>query len=184
MAVQPLSPATDRRFGGPLPRQLPNRTRAHLCAINLWHGHHAMSVLHAVLASVSGRYSPHTGRLLTRYSPVRHYASVKQASPRTVRLECVMHAASVYPEPGSNSLNMVYIPDIVRYTSELIPLLFSVQSILKFQKNFQSLGMLSHTLCCCCSIFKELAAASGQLDYSITFSSSCQPPFLSFFRFL
>ncbi len=27
MAVQPLSPATDRRLGGPLPRQLANRTR-------------------------------------------------------------------------------------------------------------------------------------------------------------
>ena len=138
MAVQPLSPATDRRFGGPLPRQLPNRTRAHLCAINLWHGHHAVSVLHAVLASVSGRYSPHTGRLLTRYSPVRHYASVKQASPRTVRLECVMHAASVYPEPGSNSLNMVYIPDIVRYTSELIPLSFLFRASLNFKRIFRA----------------------------------------------
>ena len=27
---QPLSPATDRRLGGPLPHQLANRTRAHL----------------------------------------------------------------------------------------------------------------------------------------------------------
>ena len=35
VAVQPLSPATDRRLGGPLPHQLSNRTRAHLCAINL-----------------------------------------------------------------------------------------------------------------------------------------------------
>ena len=43
--------------------------------------------------------------------------------------------------------------------------------------------MLSHTLCCCCSIFKELAAASGQLDYFITFSPTCQPLFLSFFDF-
>ena len=32
MAVQPLSPATDRRLGGPLPRQLANRTRVHLSA--------------------------------------------------------------------------------------------------------------------------------------------------------
>ena len=30
MAVHPLRPATDHRLGGPLPRQLPNRTRAHL----------------------------------------------------------------------------------------------------------------------------------------------------------
>ncbi|EDM98343.1 hypothetical protein BACCAP_03829 [Pseudoflavonifractor capillosus ATCC 29799] len=36
MAGQPLSPATDRRLGGPLPRQLANQTRGHLRAINLW----------------------------------------------------------------------------------------------------------------------------------------------------
>ena len=33
MAVQPLSPATDRRLGEPLPHQLANQTRAHLSAI-------------------------------------------------------------------------------------------------------------------------------------------------------
>ena len=32
MAVQPLSPATDRRLGGPLPHQPANRTRGHLKA--------------------------------------------------------------------------------------------------------------------------------------------------------
>ena len=33
MAVQPLSPATDRRLGEPLPHQPANQTRAHLSAI-------------------------------------------------------------------------------------------------------------------------------------------------------
>ncbi len=33
VAGQPLSPATDRRLGGPLPRQLSNQTRGHLSAI-------------------------------------------------------------------------------------------------------------------------------------------------------
>ena len=33
MAVQPLSPATDRRLGEPLPHQLSNRTQAHPPAI-------------------------------------------------------------------------------------------------------------------------------------------------------
>ena len=32
VAVQPLSPATDRRLGEPLPLQLANRTRVHLSA--------------------------------------------------------------------------------------------------------------------------------------------------------
>ena len=35
VAGQPLSPATDRRLGGPLPHQLANQTRGHLSAINL-----------------------------------------------------------------------------------------------------------------------------------------------------
>ena len=72
VAVQPLSPATDRRLGGPLPHQLPNQTRAHLCAVNLWQQIHADPLHHAVLTAVSGRYPAHRGRLLTRYSPVRH----------------------------------------------------------------------------------------------------------------
>ena len=65
-------------------------------------------MFHAVLAAVSGCYPPRIGRLLTRYSPVRH--SVISLPPRRtskkcfVRLECVKHAASVHPEPGSNSL--------------------------------------------------------------------------------
>ena len=100
MADQPLSSATDRRLGEPLPHQLSNGTRAHPCAINLWYTQHASGIRYAVLTSVSRRYPPHKGRLLTRYSPVRHCSAPKGF---TVRLECVMHAASVHPEPGSNS---------------------------------------------------------------------------------
>ena len=106
MAVQPLSPATHRRLGEPLPHQLSNGTRAHPCAINLWYIDHAIIVRYAVLTSVSRRYPPRKGRLLTRYSPVRHCSAPKGF---TVRLECVMHAASVHPEPGSNSrTNCIY----------------------------------------------------------------------------
>ena len=42
------------------------------------------------------------GRLPTCYSPVRHSSTPKGLS---VRLACVKHAASVRPEPGSNSPN-------------------------------------------------------------------------------
>ena len=72
VAVQPLSPATDRRLGGPLPRQLSNQTRAHLCTTHLWYTGHATRVRHPVLAVVSNCYPGCKGRLLTRYSPVRH----------------------------------------------------------------------------------------------------------------
>ena len=40
-------------------------------------------------------------RSLTCSSPVRHSAALRRG--RRVRLACVRHAASVYPEPGSNS---------------------------------------------------------------------------------
>jgi hypothetical protein len=41
--------------------------------------------------------------LVTCYSPVRHSVTAVQAPLLLVRLACVKHAASVRPEPGSNS---------------------------------------------------------------------------------
>ena len=73
MADHPLRSATDRRLGGPLPRQPANQTRGHLEAINLWHKDHATPMRHAVLAVVSNCCPPLQGRFLTRYSPVRHF---------------------------------------------------------------------------------------------------------------
>ena len=57
-----------------------------------------------VLAVVSNRYPRDLGRLPTCYSPVRH-GFLKKASflDSSVRLACIRHAASVHPEPGSNS---------------------------------------------------------------------------------
>ena len=110
----------DRRLGEPLPHQLSNPTRAHPCAINLWQQKHASSLHYAVLAFVSKRCPPHKGRLLTRYSPVRHWSDPKVV---TVRLECVMHAASVHPEPGSNSqTNCISSAVAVRSMFELFSL--------------------------------------------------------------
>src|SRR5207248_3160987 len=40
------------------------------------------------------------------YSPVRHSLAPKS---KGVRLACVRHAASVYPEPGSNSPSVLYL---------------------------------------------------------------------------
>ena len=107
VAGRPLRPAADRGLGGPLPRQLTNQTRAHPVPPEFFTQSHAAPRAYAVLAAVSGCYPPVRGRLPTRYSPVRH--SVTEASPRRdplpcfVRLACVKHAASVHPEPGSNS---------------------------------------------------------------------------------
>src|SRR5580704_8916654 len=56
---------------------------------------------YAVLASVSRCYSTLEGRLVTCYSPGRHFTH--GLLHFLVRLACVRHAASVDSEPGSNS---------------------------------------------------------------------------------
>ena len=107
MAGHPLWSATDRRLGRPLPHQLANQTRVHIIPPEFFTPDHAVLCAYAVLAVVSNCYPPVQGRLPTRYSPVRH--SVTEQSLRRdqvkcfVRLACVKHAASVHPEPGSNS---------------------------------------------------------------------------------
>src|SRR3979490_2640322 len=55
---------------------------------------------YAVLDPVSQAYPTVQGRLPTCYSPVRRSCTPKGL---TARLACVKHAASVRPEPGSNS---------------------------------------------------------------------------------
>ena len=61
---------------------------------------------HAVLSAISRRYSSLKDRSPMCSSPVRHSLPVAR---KRVRLACVRHAASVYPEPGSNSPSNVSI---------------------------------------------------------------------------
>ena len=113
MAVHPLRPATDRRLGGPLPRQLANQTRDHLSA------HKALVSRGCpldTLCGISSRFqllSPTERQvshaLLTR-SPLSSTSIGRSLNPSIlVRLACVRHAASVRPEPGSNSQKIVSI---------------------------------------------------------------------------
>ena len=104
MAGHPLRPATRRRLGGPLPRQLADRPRdppsAQPCGCFL---HSGMS------PNDRTRYYPAVGpaipRRWTGFSRVTHPSATELEScpPSPVRLTCVRHAASVRPEPGSNS---------------------------------------------------------------------------------
>ena len=73
MADHPLRSATDRRLGGPLPRQLTNQTQVHPVPINLWPVNHVAVRYHKVLITVSSGYPFVQGRLPTRYSPVRRF---------------------------------------------------------------------------------------------------------------
>ena len=68
---------------------------------------------YTVLAKLSPGYPILEGRLPTCYSPVRLW---RIAPPD--RLACIRHAASVHPEPGSNSqkvhlVQFCYLVDIV-----------------------------------------------------------------------
>ncbi len=56
---------------------------------------------YSALTKVSLGYSDQGGRFPTCYSPVRRSVSIAEY---LARLACIRHAASVYPEPGSNSL--------------------------------------------------------------------------------
>ena len=103
MADLPLRTARDRRLGKPLPYQLANSTQTHLYpAFTFNNCDHAAPLHYAVLAALSHCYPPDKGRLSTRYSPVRQ-SPVKASFYLLLRLACVKPAASVRPEPGSNS---------------------------------------------------------------------------------
>ena len=57
---------------------------------------------HRVLFQLSPDYPRLRGRLPMCYSPVCH-------GSKPIRLACLRHAASVHPEPGSNSLLKFYL---------------------------------------------------------------------------
>ena len=60
--------------------------------------------IYAGLARVSPGCPPDRGRLHTCYSPVRRSPAESASTPSAApRLACVKPAASVHPEPGSNS---------------------------------------------------------------------------------
>ena len=102
MTVHPLRPATRRRLGRPLPHQQADRPRAHPQPLQTLSTTPPTMWSYPVLDPVSQAYPGVEGRSPTCYSPVRH-SSTSASTGLSVRLACVKHAASVHPEPGSNS---------------------------------------------------------------------------------
>ena len=103
MADHPLRSATHRRLGRPLPHQPANAPQAHLQATDC--SVFPDSVMRPIRVSgisirfrmLSQSYRQVTYVLLTR-PPLTLPRRAKSA-----RLACIRHAASVRPEPGSNS---------------------------------------------------------------------------------
>ena len=111
-----------RRLGEPLPHQLANAPQVHLHAglLSPFPKRRCLLFAHPVSASVSRSSPAHAGRFPTCYSPVRHsYPKI------SVRLACIRHAASVHPEPGSNSPFDLY-SDALRLVFMIV---FQVQRI-------------------------------------------------------
>ena len=98
------TPGRHHSLGGPLPRQLANTTTARPTAPELWCGADAGPARRWGLPAVSRGYTRPWGWLPSPYSPFRHWPDPKTGP---VRLACLIHAANVHSEPGSNPSKMV-----------------------------------------------------------------------------
>ena len=102
--------------------------------------------------------------LLTRPPLSFLNASRRINSKSSVRLECVMHAASVHPEPGSNSRNHFYYNLTLSGESTICFRVFLLASI-TLLSIYNSLTRMYFALCfalyfsSCCSIFNDRFAA-------------------------
>ena len=101
MAVHPLRSATHHRLGGLLSHQLANAPQAHPMALHSELLNFFISGISQTFAWVSQTLGQMTYVLLTR-SPLEVQVPLD-------RLACIRHAASVHPEPGSNSQNLFYL---------------------------------------------------------------------------
>ena len=116
MADRPLRPATRQSLGEPLPHQLADRPRAHPEAqkhfLNRSCDQKRISGINPSFPGLS-RSSGQVAHVLLTRSPLRH--GLGYPYPCVARLACIRHAASVRPEPGSNS--PTYIHSVLRRQS-------------------------------------------------------------------
>ena len=123
MAGHPLRSATDRRLGRLLPHQLANQTRVHLIPPECFHTAPCGAVRLCGFTSRFQLLSPCmrqvTHALLTR-PPLSHKIINPEGNQIEcfVRLACVKHAASVHPEPGSNSHVIMLLSQKVTFLCE------------------------------------------------------------------
>ena len=131
--------------------------------------------------------------LLTRPPLTCPAASRRIKQNKFVRLECVRHAASVHPEPGSNSLMFVCqalsrLPSCIRAIFLLFTC-FWVSFIL--QKNFGvSIHLILSIKCCCLLLFNfQWALPPRRLSFDPLSLTACilyhiAPPLsIPFFNF-
>ena len=175
MAVYPLRPATHHRLDEPLPHQLANAPQVHPCS-RLDGRFNILSMRSVYLSGFSYRFQQlsraHgqvTYVLLTR-SPLSLFGS--KLPKDFVRLACIRHAASVHPEPGSNS------PFDLALTHDLRLNFIFVIVIPRI--------LFSQIIDVSCSVFKDRnfyfvrPCFSSALVYNTTHIPVCQQLFLFF----
>ena len=170
-----------RGLGEPLPHQLANAPRVHPSATPE-SAFHSYAMRHKLLCGISTCFqvlSPLMGRLPTCYSPVRHSSFQLSASTReerSVRLACIRHAASVRPEPGSNSHNKVRT--IFRLLSSICLLAYCllVKNVCCLELNQDALHLVRLFFV----QFSKVYVTSQQLLYLNKLSFECQELFEKF----
>ena len=149
MADHPLRPANHRCLGRPLPYQLANGTQAHPGTVAFKKRPPFLFPAYPVLAHLSVCYSRCRGRLLTRYSPVRHSTRFPK---KTFAFD--LHVLSTPPAfvlSQDQTLQFEYpvYPKIVSY--------FFVRA--RFFRITKTCSLKSKTsrarLLCCYSVFKD-----------------------------
>ena len=105
----------------------------------------------------------------------------------SVRLECVMHAASVHPEPGSNSRMFVYYVCLhTKYlrirVSLILAFSFTLFRVVFFKTSFDEIRtcFFALYLSLVVQFSMTLPSTCGQLDYYITTKILCQYLFSNF----
>ena len=109
MTAHPLRPVTHRSLGRPLPHQQANKTQAHP---QVPEGFKPLYMHRKVHMRYCTQFPELIPRLRVDYLRVTHPSATLLSQPKStvgVRLACVKRAASVRPEPGSNSPLYLFI---------------------------------------------------------------------------
>ena len=159
MAVQPLSPATHRRLGGPLPRQLANGPQAHPPALpqELSQSGMRRTVSCGIITCFHVLFP--TGGQITHVLLTRPPLPATRGWP-FVRLACLRRAASVRSEPGSNSPSWSPAPKCR-------------QLFIRFCLSFKTNSAYSF-LFCLCSVLELTGASLLLFLFPLSLRLSCK----------
>ena len=118
-------------------------------------------LLYAVLAFVSKRYPPHKGRLLTRYSPVRHWSFPEGKSPFDLNVLCTP-PAFILSQDQTLELIVSYLTyrQLKSIRAFFLSFFYFLESCTLFKLTDLYFALFMLCTCLCCSIVKVQFAFS------------------------